>query len=65
MKVSENKPHLIAFRVTDKQKKFLDDITSRYGIDIADYLRIIINKRIILQGEKKDANNEDNLKHKL
>lgn len=55
MKVSENKPHSIHLRLTDKQYQFCSDNAFLMGVSVSDFVRITINGMMVSAEKFKDA----------
>lgn len=55
MKVTENKPHSIHLRLTDKQYQFCSDNAELMGVSVSDFVRMTINGLVVAQERMKDA----------
>lgn len=49
MKVSENKPHSIHLRLTDKQYQFCSSNAELMGVSVSDFVRMTINGLVVAQ----------------
>lgn len=83
MKVSENKPHSIHLRLTDRQYDYCQVNAELMGVSVSDFIRMYINSMVVASekltdqmlvnasrkaiqlGDLENANNQDNIEHKL
>lgn len=54
MKVSENKPHSIHLRLTDKQYQFCASNAEMMGVSVSDFVRMSINGLLVAQERMKE-----------
>lgn len=61
-KNTDNKPHRVTIRLSDKHNKFVEDITKALGITPSEYFRLILDKQIsqVNRRENTNVNNQSN-----